>query len=207
MIFNVCLFTVLFCLNLANCYIVKPANLTQAPYDIWAHYHWIWLANDEGEQNATIKLVNDYIAHDIPVGAVNLDSSWPLNYNNFIWNPKYYHNASEMIEYFHSLNLKVICWVTSMVNNDSSNFNEGKEKGYFLNDGKLISWWHGSGALLDYSYPDAVDWWHKQMDMVLDIGIDGNRKHEFKVFKNILIVFPLKDGNVTVLTHTYLNWL
>ena len=60
-----------------------------------------------------------------------------------------------------------------MVNNDSSNFNEGKEKGYYLNDGKLIKWWHGSGALLDYSYPDAVDWWHKQMDMVLDIGIDG----------------------------------
>ena len=156
-----------------NSYIVKPENLNSAPYDIWAHYHWIWLANEEGEQNATIKLVNDYISYDIPVGAVNLDSSWPLNYNNFIWNQKYYKNASEMIDYFHSINLKVICWVTSMVNNDSSNFNEGKENGYFLNDGKLINWWHGNGALLDYSYPNAVDWWHKQMDMVLDIGIDG----------------------------------
>lgn len=34
--------------------------------------------------------------------------------------------------------------------------------------------WHGSGGLLDYSNPEAVQWWHQQMDLVLNAGV-GNR--------------------------------
>jgi alpha-glucosidase (family GH31 glycosyl hydrolase) len=71
-----------------------------------------------------------------------------------------------MIDYIHSKDVKVVFWITSTINNDSTNFNEGKQKGYFLNNGKLVSWWRGHGALLDYSNPAAVDWWHKQMGML-----------------------------------------
>ena len=31
--------------------------------------------------------------------------------------------------------------------------------------------WHGSGGLLDYTNPEAVQWWHQQMDLVLDAGV------------------------------------
>ena len=30
----------------------------------------------------------------------------------------------------------------------------------------VFSWWHGKGGLLDYTNPNAVDWWHHQMDKV-----------------------------------------
>ena len=30
----------------------------------------------------------------------------------------------------------------------------------------LFSWWHGKGGLLDYSNPEALQWWHQQMDKV-----------------------------------------
>lgn len=30
----------------------------------------------------------------------------------------------------------------------------------------LLSWWHGRGSLLDYTNPDALQWWHQQMDKV-----------------------------------------
>jgi alpha-glucosidase (family GH31 glycosyl hydrolase) len=36
-----------------------------------------------------------------------------------------------------------------------------------------VKWWHGHGAFLDYFNPKAVEWWHKLMDKVLDIGVDG----------------------------------
>ena len=73
----------------------------------------------------------------------------------------------------HSQNIKVVCWITSTINNDSTNYLEAKQKGYMLNNGELIKWWRGHAGLLDYSYPAAVDWWHNQMDYLLDIGIDG----------------------------------
>ena len=37
----------------------------------------------------------------------------------------------------------------------------------------VMKWWHGDGSLLDYSNPDAVSWWHRQLDNVLDLGVDG----------------------------------
>jgi len=36
-----------------------------------------------------------------------------------------------------------------------------------------VNWWHGTGSFIDYTNPAAVDWWHAQMDLVLDIGLDG----------------------------------
>ena len=30
----------------------------------------------------------------------------------------------------------------------------------------LLKWWHGDGGMLDYSNPEAVSWWHTQMDKV-----------------------------------------
>lgn len=40
-------------------------------------------------------------------------------------------------------------------------------------EGATIKWWHGRGSFIDYTNPNAVSWWHKQMDLALDIGIDG----------------------------------
>ncbi len=73
----------------------------------------------------------------------------------------------------HEKGIKVICWATSMINTDSSNYEQGFQKGYYLNKGKTVKWWHGKGSFLDYTNPEAVSWWHKQLDNALDQGIDG----------------------------------
>ncbi|RNA07901.1 glycoside hydrolase [Brachionus plicatilis] len=156
-----------------NCYTLESVDLAQSPYPIWAHYHWIWLANPDETQESSIQLLKDYQSHSIPVGAINLDSAWPDKYQNFKWNQKKFPQPKSMIDYFHSQNVKVLAWITSTVNNDSSNFDYGKKHGFFLNQAKLVHWWRGHGALLDYSNPKAVEWWHEQMDYLLDMGIDG----------------------------------
>lgn len=154
-------------------YVVPPVRLSSAPYDIWAHFHWVWLANPQENQQAILQLVSDYKSYNIPVGAVNIDSAWPSTYQNFLWNLEKFPNASLMIDQLHSQNIKVVCWITSTINEESTNFAYGLKNGYYLNKGKLVSWWRGKGALLDYSNPNAVDWWHEQMDYLLDIGVDG----------------------------------
>ena len=45
-----------------------------------------------------------------------------------------------------------ICWVTSLVNTDSSNYKEGLSKGYFLNRGETVKWWHGHGTFRFFSF-------------------------------------------------------
>ena len=60
-----------------------------------------------------------------------------------------------------------------MINNDTNIFEEAKKNNYLLNHGKLAKWWHGHGGFLDYLNPNAGVWRHKQMEKVLNIGIDG----------------------------------
>jgi len=72
-------------------------------------------------------------------------------------------------------------WATSFVNNDNPDFQMAVDKKFLVRnkdgDVKLLKWWKGEGGLLDYSNPDAVEWWHGLMDNVLVLpngdGIDG----------------------------------
>jgi hypothetical protein len=61
-------------------YIVRPASQSPTNYPKWAHYQWVWLHNSEITQDNILNLVQGYTAHDIPVGAVNIDSTWSTEF-------------------------------------------------------------------------------------------------------------------------------
>ncbi|MDP2435389.1 MAG: glycoside hydrolase family 31 protein [archaeon] len=98
------------------------------------------MSSGQANQQAEIDFVNGFLDRGIRVGAVDLDSGWSTGYNNFIWNTNKYPNATEMVDHFHSLGVRVILWVTSAINTDSSNFETAKENDYMLNNGRLIHW-------------------------------------------------------------------
>ena len=63
--------------------IVPAANLAPSPYHRWAHEHWVWNHNSMSDQQDLEQLMDDYAAHDIKFGGVNIDSTWATQYNNF----------------------------------------------------------------------------------------------------------------------------
>ena len=147
---------------------VKLANPT---YPSWVHRHWVW--ENEGNQSSAMQLVDDYLAHDIPVGVVIIDRPWDTAPNSFIPSPVLYPDLGKHIQEYHNKNVKVVLWATSIINQESETFAEAKAKGYFVKGRTDLKWWGGVGGLLDYHQPAALDWWHKQMDRILDLGIDG----------------------------------
>ncbi|HOO26337.1 MAG TPA: glycoside hydrolase family 31 protein, partial [Clostridiales bacterium] len=84
-----------------------------------------------------------------------------------------YPDLADHVEMYHDRGIRVMLWATCMVNEGSPTFEEGLEKGYFVAGGKTLKWWSGKGAFVDYTNPEAVEWFHRQMDIVLDMGIDG----------------------------------
>lgn len=69
---------------------------------------------------------------------MNVDSGWETGFNNFIFDNNKYPNASEMIDYFHSKSIRVIFWTTSMIDTDSSNYDEAQSNGYLMRFANLI---------------------------------------------------------------------
>lgn len=147
------------------------ATLDAPIWPEWVHKHWVW--ENEGTQESAMKLVQDYIDLDIPVGAMIIDRPWATFPTTYNVDPTRYPDLAEYVEDFHDMDVRVVMWATSVINKEAEIFEEAKENGYFLSDGKIVKWWAGEGAFIDYTNPEAVDWWHKQMDRVLDMGIDG----------------------------------
>ena len=146
-----------------------------------------WISKDISTGPDTYAFVKGFRDRDIPIGAVVIDSPWETNYNTFIPNPVRYPAFGKMVADLHADNVKVVLWITQLINNVSYDFEEGGDAyttpaprfeegqtcGYFIDEGSTYSWWKGQGSAIDFFNPSAVTWLHSQQNAVLDMGIDG----------------------------------
>jgi alpha-glucosidase (family GH31 glycosyl hydrolase) len=167
-----------------------PAALLRSSFDTgspavappWALKPWFW-EDDVNTAAAVWDLVNGCRDHDLPLGAVLIDSPWATAYNNFRFDEKRYPNPRGLVEALHARDVRVVLWMTNVINtrgdradapgDDEDLYAVGKANGYFVNGGDALRWWKGKGALIDYTNPRAVAWWHRLMDRALALGVDG----------------------------------
>ncbi|HEV3025017.1 MAG TPA: TIM-barrel domain-containing protein, partial [Pirellulales bacterium] len=168
----------------------SQANVMQSSFDTsspavappWSMRPWLW-EDDANTPEAVWDLVDGCRDHDLPLGAILIDSPWSTRYNNFRFDEKRYPNPRGMIEALHQRGVRVVLWMTNVINTPDSLsdapgdeedlYTIGKEKGYFVNDGTPVRWWKGKGAMIDYTNPEAVAWWHRLLDRTLSLGVDG----------------------------------
>ncbi|MCL2494238.1 MAG: hypothetical protein FWE98_01105 [Oscillospiraceae bacterium] len=149
-----------------------PPSLDPLPYPAWTHQHWIY--ENEGDDESVREFLYGFLDRGIPVGAVILDRPWELNdVGTYIADPERY-DLETLVEEFHGRDVRLLVWSSCMVNESAGEIHAyAKDKGYFLNDGKVIKWWGGNGSMIDYTNPEAVEFWEGQLDKVLEMGIDG----------------------------------
>ncbi len=167
---------VLFLLALFNVSNVRaadpfPGNPPITPY--WALGPWVW-EDMTNTQTSTTQLVQNYLSRNIPVCGVMVDSPWETYYNTFVPDASRYATFSAMITALHAQGVRVICWATAWINNDSPDYATVKTDKYVVNpnsgDG---TWWKGSGVHIDHTNPQAQAWLDAKMDNVLNMGLDG----------------------------------
>lgn len=146
-----------------------------------------WISKDISDRDDSYAFVDGFRDRDIPVGVLVIDSPWDEQYTTFVPNEDRYPDFAGMVEDMHDRGVKVVMWVTQMVNTTSfdaemggdtyrgpaPNFREGCDCGYFVQDCETYAWWKGQGAGVDFFHPDARQWWHRQQDPLLAMGIDG----------------------------------
>ena len=146
----------------------------------WAFTPWVW-EDSVNTQEASLKLIRLYKEHNIPVGAIILDSPWSTAYNNFEWDKKRYPKPEKMITQMHHDGVKVVMWLTAFINSESTDVPIQKSNdydfvvkhNYVVDNGRESEWWKGKGVHIDFTNPDAVKWFNKQLDKIMDLDIDG----------------------------------
>lgn len=146
----------------------------------WALGHIVWEDSLNTQDGAQL-IVNEYLKRDIPVNAVIIDSPWSTAYNNFEWDSSRYPSHDKMIDFFSEKNVKVILWLTGVVNNKSkdtklqksSTFDEVVNANLGINKNTVTPWWKGEGIHIDFTNPRAVTWWSQQLDKVFRDDVYG----------------------------------
>jgi alpha-glucosidase (family GH31 glycosyl hydrolase) len=161
----------------------------------WAYGHWKSRDIHEHQRDVEDDL-EGYLANEIPLDAIVLDSPWATQYNTWEFNPHQFPDAPGMLARLRSHGVRTVVWVTPWVNLESSegqrppdeesarlyrspasNYAEGAQAGHFVRgaDGEphVARWWMGTGSPIDFTSPAAEEWWREQAKRVLAMGVQG----------------------------------
>ncbi|MBE9583983.1 glycoside hydrolase [Mucilaginibacter sp. JRF] len=147
---------------------------------------WIELVYNQNQADI-LKYAHDIVANGFPTGVLMIDDNWADYYGRFDFRKDRFSNATAMVDSLHKMGFKVMLWISPFVSPDTEVFREllGKKLLLYSGDQKtktwneatnpaIISWWNGYSAVLDFTNPQAKEWFKGRLDhMVNTYHLDG----------------------------------
>ncbi|RYU90448.1 glycoside hydrolase [Mucilaginibacter terrigena] len=148
---------------------------------------WIELVYNQNQVDI-LKYAQGIIDNGFPPGVLMIDDNWADYYGKFSFRKDRFPDAKAMIAQLHKMGFKVMVWVCPFVSPDVVEFRDLMAKKLVAMDNEgdanmpwdkakkplIVNWWNGYSAQVDFTNPDAVAWYKKQLDyMVTEYGVDG----------------------------------
>ncbi|SDU79569.1 alpha-D-xyloside xylohydrolase [Arcanobacterium phocae] len=152
-----------------------PPRVPQWSYGLWMSTSF----KTDYSETSVNQLLDEFEENDIPVSVLHFDCYWmrPSHWCDFIWDPEKFPDPARMLERLHQRGIKVCVWINPYIAQQSYLFAEGKEKGYLLKDlhGNVRQWdhWQSGMAWVDFTNPQACDWWKSKLRDLLKQGVDA----------------------------------
>ena len=141
-----------------------------------------WMSRLGYESRAQLESITDRLREEeIPCDVVHLDPFWmPPNQSCTLeWDTGQFPEPAEMIDGLQENGFRLSLWEHPHIPVDTDAFEEAAEGGYFVTDGRgrpyvMDNTCQGSyrGALVDFTDPDAVEWWKDRHRRLLEMGVD-----------------------------------
>jgi len=148
-------------------------------------------------QEKTLDRVKRHRERRIPLDAVILDYHWEEGFHNFQWRLNLFPDPADLIRRLDSAGVKLGLIYTPYINrralplikplvrllarnaprgvpllskDDAAyEFRKAEERGFLA--ARRVTWWLGRGGALDFTNPEAADWWFSLQEPLLDQGV------------------------------------
>lgn len=153
----------------------KPALPPAWSFGLWLSTSF---TTDYDEETVTT-FIEGMEERNIPLSVFHLDCFWmkEFHWTDFEWDERIFPNPSEMLKRYKDRGLQISIWINPYVAQGTAFFREGLEKGYLLKraDGKgvkQVDTWQQGMAFVDFTNPDAVEWYKDRLRKLMVTGID-----------------------------------
>ena len=156
--------------------------LTGRPARVPAWSFGLWLTTSftaSYDEDTVSAFVDGMAERDIPLSVFHYDCFWMREYqwSDFEWDSRAFHDPVGQIARMHERDVHVSLWINPYIAQRSVLFREAADNGYLLKrtDGSVWQWdmWQAGMGLVDFTNPDAADWYVAKLQGLLDQGVDA----------------------------------
>ena len=193
--------------------LAKYTALTGRPALPPAWSFGLWLStsfNTDYDEATVTSFIEGMAERDLPLSVFHFDCFWmrELSWCDFEWDPRTFPDPRGMLSRLKARGLKVCVWINPYVAQRSALFEEGKARGYFLKrpNGDVWQWdlWQPGQAVVDFTNPEARDWYAAKLDALLDMGVDCFKSDFGERIPTDVVYF---DGSDPDDMHNYYTYL
>ena len=141
----------------------------------------LWLSTSfvtDYDEETVMSFIDGMKERDIPLSVFHFDCFWMkgMNWCDFEWDNEVFPDPEGMLARIKAKGLKVCVWINPYIAQSSRIFAEGRDKGYFLQkmNGDVWQWdmWQPGMAFVDFTNPEAVEWYQGHLKKLLNMGVD-----------------------------------
>ena len=141
----------------------------------------LWLSTSfttSYDENTVMSFIDGMLDRGIPLRTFHFDCCWmkEFHWSDFLWDERIFPDPEGLLRRIKEKGLNICVWINSYIGQESYLFKEGMEKGYFIKrpNGQVYQWdmWQPGMALVDFTNPDAYQWFQDKLEVLMDMGVD-----------------------------------
>jgi alpha-D-xyloside xylohydrolase len=177
----------------------------------WSFGLWLTTSFTTSYDEETVTSFVDGMAErDLPLSVFHFDTFWMREFSwcDFEWDARIFPDPPGMLKRLADRGLRTCLWINPYIAQRSALFAEGKKAGYLVRkpDGDVWQWdrWQAGMALVDFTNPDAREWYAAKLRTLLEMGVDAF-KSDFG--ERIPLEVVWSDGSDPERMHNYYTQL
>ena len=176
-------------LDVIESYTALTGRPPMNPDYMFGHLHWRNKNQHESEVYSDAAGLRE---HGIPTSSIMVDAPWATAYNTFEFAECpagcLFEDARALIDHVHDKGFAFYLWTSEfmnrtspveapgMVEDNSALFDHARRLGYLVPIFGLLyeyPWWHDNGAMVNFLYTAAYEWYQDLARNVMEMGVQG----------------------------------